>query len=111
MTQQITIQLEVNTPAPFSPKFLPNIPDTIALNKGKKTINIYIFYIVIMEEEIPKFFIRPIVALCETNIIKLGVNIRNKIKNSDNPITKNLKKDSILSFVRTYCQIKDDDPT
>jgi len=35
------IQLDVNRPAPFTPIFLPNNPDTIALNKGINNTKIY----------------------------------------------------------------------
>lgn len=37
------MQLDVNIPAPFTPIFLPNKPEIKALNRGKKSINIYIF--------------------------------------------------------------------
>lgn len=41
------MQLDVNTPAPFTPIFLPNKPEINALNRGKKSINVYIFSLII----------------------------------------------------------------
>lgn len=40
------MQLDVNIPAPFAPIFLPNKPEIKALNRGKKSINIYIFSLI-----------------------------------------------------------------